>query len=171
RATGFRRDTDGLIDFILLPADTVFRARNLLTVAVQGVEVEGDALSGPVRLALAYTFLDVNTEGLPAGAQAKYVLSNARHSLQGNLTLTRGPLTAGIQALVRDPYDDPAGTPTPRTDRPYGLVNVRAAYALDAFRLPLTVTAEVRNAFDRRVAELYAPLPGRWWIFGVKMGR
>ncbi|HYE57117.1 MAG TPA: TonB-dependent receptor, partial [Rhodothermales bacterium] len=48
RATGFRRDTDGLIDFILLPADTVFRARNLLTVAVQGVEVEADALTGPV---------------------------------------------------------------------------------------------------------------------------
>jgi vitamin B12 transporter len=171
RATGFRRDTDGLIDFILLPADTVYRARNLLTVAVQGVEAEADALVGPARLALAYTFLDVATEGLPAGAQAKYVLSNARHSLQGTITLARGPLTAGLQALVRDPYDDPAGAPTPRTDRPYALVNVRAGFALDAFRVPLVVTAELRNVLDRRVAELYAPLPGRWWLVGVKMGR
>ncbi len=40
RATAFRRTTDGLIDFVRLPADTVYRAQNLLDVTVQGVETE-----------------------------------------------------------------------------------------------------------------------------------
>jgi len=29
----------------------------------------------------------------------------------------------------------------------------------------------VRNVLDRHVAELYAPLPGRWWLVGVKLSR
>ena len=171
--TLFQRETEGLIDFVLAPADTVFRAQNLLDASARGVEAEADAVFGRVRARLAYTYLDLSVRGLPVGAVGKYVLANARHSIQASASARVGPATVALESLLRDPYDDAgANDPDPardgpRTDRPYAVHNVRVSAPIPFRRLPLQLTAEVRNVTDARFTEVFAPLPGRWFVFGV----
>lgn len=161
--TAFHRDTRNLIDYAkLTPADTVFLARNLLRVVTRGVELEADARAtvGPLRLALAagYTYLDAALHDRDPAAQYKYALTAARHLGQGTLSLARGPVRLGLQVLTRRRRDD-AG---------YTVVNARLAYRLAP---SLTLAATVRNAFDAHYAEVFdAPLPGRWWGLGLRLG-
>ncbi|RMH54146.1 MAG: TonB-dependent receptor [Bacteroidetes bacterium] len=54
----------------------------------------------------------------------------------------------------------------------YGLVHARLGYRLRLGPSVLTLSGEVRNVFDTRIAEIFnAPLPGRWWIVGLAWGR
>lgn len=168
RLTGFGRRTDGLIDFVRLAGDSVYRALNLREQTVRGVESELDVRRGPVRAALAYTLLDITTSELPAGAAAKYALLNARHSVQATVGARLGPVDVSVQSLWRDPIDDPGAT-APRQVTPYMLHNVRVGYTLAAFGRVLPLTAEVRNVFDVRATEIFTPLPGRWWLVGVAL--
>ena len=178
RLTGFGRHTDNLIDFVKTSAaDTVFRAQNLLAVTVRGVEAEAVYRKGGAAASFAYTYLDLTRDASGVVA-SKYALQSARHLVQANAAYTvpsgaAQGLTVGASGFWRDPYPNPSAAPgvvSPRTDAPYTVVNLRAAYPLPIARLRLAVTAEVRNAFDTRYVELFAPVMGRWWIVGVRMG-
>lgn len=160
--TAFHRDVENLIDFVRLsPADSVFRARNLLRVRTTGVEIEARAVqdlgAARLRLDLGYTFLDARLRGIPAGAQAKYALTNARHLVQASAALDAGSATLGVQAMAKEPV----------VGDPYQLYNLCVAYALPVQALRLHVTGEVRNVFDTRYTEVFAAMPGRWFVFGV----
>ncbi len=178
RATAFGRRTDGLIDFVRVAGDSVFRAANLREQTVRGLETEADVRRGPVRLSLAYTFLDVTTSPIAAGARAKYALLNARHSVQATASVRLLGAEVAVQSLWRDPIDGPAApmtappapqAPPPRPTTPYMLHNVRVAYAVVLAGRVLPLSVEVRNVFDVRATEVFAPLPGRWWIVGLSL--
>ncbi|GIV58150.1 MAG: hypothetical protein KatS3mg042_1063 [Rhodothermaceae bacterium] len=167
RATLFRRDTDDLIDYVMLtPADTVFLARNVLRVETTGLELDLEARRqvGPVRLraTAAYTYLDAALADTDRVAQYKYALTNARHLGQATLAVDAGAATLSVQALAKERLAGDA----------YEVVHLRAAYRLPAGRARLTLSAEVRNVFGVRYAEVFdAPMPGRWWLLGLRLAR
>ncbi len=163
-ATVFTRRVDNLIDFVkLTPADTVFRAQNLLEVRTDGLELEADGSLdlGVARLRLngAYTYLDAAIENLGPGVQAKYALTNARHLGQLAAALDAGHVTVGVQSLVKQPLDGAA----------YSVHNLRAACTLPLAVARVQLSTEVRNVFDTRYTEVFAAMPGRWLLFGARV--
>ncbi len=166
-ATGFLRDTDNLIDFARLSAqDTVFLARNILSVRTRGLEIDAEARQtlgmGRVRFAASYAWLDAELGDAPAGATFKYVLTNARHLVQGLAAFDAGPASLGLQALWKEPLQGDS----------YGLVNARLGYRFSLRRGSITLSGELRNLFDVQYTEVFdAPMPGRWWLFGLRLSR
>lgn len=166
-ATAFLRDTDNLIDYVrLTPADTVWLARNLLSVRTRGLELDAEAhrYLGPHRLHLAasYAWLDADLGAVTDGVEYKYALTHARHLLQGTATVDVHALQLGLQGLWKEPL---AGAS-------YGVVNARLAYAFTLGRQHLVLSAEVRNLFDVSYSEVFdAPMPRRWWLAGLRWTR
>ena len=163
--TAFYRNTQDLIDYAKLPDEELFVARNVLRAQKRGVELEATTRpalgSAQFHLTGAYTFLDADLSA-DREAQYKYALSSARHLVQGTARLTRGPVRLGLRGLWKD-----------RRARPsYGVLHGRLAYqwVLQGARLGLSL--EVRNLFDRDYADVFdAPMPGRWWILGLRLKR
>ena len=169
-ATGFARRTRDLIDYAqATPEAEVFIARNLHEVATRGLELEAtfDRPVGRTRLRLqsAYTFMDATLDTDADVAGFKYALTSARHLLQGSATLHAGNARLGMQGLWKDRMD---GTGI-ATDR-YSVVHVRAGYTMSLAGTPATLTAEVRNLFDRTYTEVFdAPMPGRTLLVGARI--
>ncbi len=165
-ATAFYRATDNLIDYVLVPGERVFRAENLLRVDTRGLELDAEVTRplGAARLHLAgaYTYLDADVETELPPDRYKYALGHARHLVQGRATLGLGRVSLGVQGLWKDRLVQDS----------YGLVHARLGYRLRLGPSVLTLSGEVRNVFDTRIAEIFnAPLPGRWWIVGLAWGR
>ena len=166
-ATVFTRDTDNLIDYVkLTPADTVFLARNLLRVETTGLELDVNARRplglSVLHLTATYTLLDAVLHDIDQVDQFKYALTHARHSLQGTANLELGPVSVGVQGLWKERLDDTR----------YAVFNTRLAYTLHLGRQRMVLSNELRNVFDKQYAEVFdAPMPGRWWIFGVQVLR
>lgn len=161
--TGFYRDTNNLIDYTKLAAtDANWIARNLVRVQTQGLEVDlsrrierNDEESVSVTASYAYLAATFDRE---SGIEYKYVLTHARHLVQGNLVWVRNNVQASLQQQWKQPLNGSA----------YAVTNIRMEwrpFRLFGFRL----SAEVRNAFDARYTEVFdAPMPRRWWIFGIR---
>lgn len=166
-ATAFLRNTANLIDYVqLAPADTVFLARNVLSVDTRGVEVDASFAQAfgttRWRFDATYTWLDADLGEAHEVHQFKYALTNARHILQGKASVTQGLLTLGLQALWKERLADDS----------YGLLHARLAYRMSLGRQRLIVSSELRNVFDTSYSEVFdAPMPGRWWLFGVSLVR
>lgn len=165
--TVFTRRTRNLIDYAMLtPQDTVFLARNIHTVRTNGLEVDADYSRDigdtRVQLKTSYTRLAADLGDVPEGTSYQYVLTHARHLVQAGVALRRGALSAGLNGQWKDRLE---GTS-------YGLVNLRLGYALYFGRQPLMLTGEVRNLFDTEYMEVFdAPMPGRWWLLGLRFTR
>lgn len=166
-ATSFVRHTTNLIDYVqLAPADTVFLARNVLSVDTRGVELDAtfshDTGTQRFRIDATYTWLDADLGDSDEVHQFKYALSNARHIVQGHATLTQGATTVGLQAFWKERLEGDS----------YAVVNARLAYRLAWGTQRLVLSAEVRNLFDETYSEVFdAPMPGRWWLLGVTVTR
>ena len=166
-ATLFHRRTNDLIDYAMLtPADTVWLARNLHRVKTHGLELDAEAVrtlsTGQVRLTATYTWLDANLGAVPEENVFKYALTNARHLIQAHAAFDVHALSFGTQVLWKDRLQGPS----------YGIVNVRAGYRPDLGRQRIGVFGEIRNLFDADYAEIFdAPMPGRWWLFGLRLVR
>lgn len=165
--TVFTRRTRNLIDYAMLtPQDTVFLARNIHTVRTNGLEVDADysRYIGDTRVQLktSYTRLAADLGDVPEGTTYQYVLTNARHQLQAGVTLRWSAFTAGLNGQWKDRLEGSS----------YGLMNLRLGYALHFGSRPLLLTAEVRNLFDTEYMEVFdAPMPGRWWLLGIRYAR
>ena len=169
-ATAFGRRTTDLIDYAQETPDAeVFVARNLHEVSTRGVELEATlnrtVRSARVHLQSAYTFMDATLDTDADVAGYKYALTSARHLLQGSATLHVRNARLGLQGLWKDRMD---GTGIV-TDR-YGLVHARAGYTVSIAGTPATLTAEVRNLFDRSYTEVFdAPMPDRTLLVGARV--
>jgi vitamin B12 transporter len=163
--TGFCRATDNAIDY--LRQSGVFVARNLDRTTTTGLETELslDRRLGTVGLNLsgAYTLLDATLDGQRPAADYKYGLNSARHHVQGNVSLSAGPVTLGLQGLWKDRIRD-AGAATDR----YGVMHGRLGYDTRLSGARVTLSVELRNAFDRQYSEVFdAPMPGRTLLVGA----
>ncbi|PSQ59568.1 MAG: TonB-dependent receptor [Bacteroidetes bacterium QH_10_64_19] len=163
--TGFRRATDNAIDY--LRQSGVFVARNLDRTTTTGLETELslDRRLGAVGLNLsaAYTLLDATLDGQRPAADYKYGLNSARHHVQGNVSLSAGAVTLGLQGLWKDRIRNAGGA----TDR-YGVVHGRLGYDTRLSGARVTLSVELRNAFDRPYSEVFdAPMPGRTLMVGA----
>ena len=166
-ATAFHRRTDEQIDYAMLtPADTVWLARNLHRVETHGLELDAEVThalgAGQLRLTATYTWLDANLGAVAEGSVFKYALTNARHLFQAHAAFDVRALSFGTQMLWKDRLEGSS----------YSVVSVRAGYRLDLGRQRLGLFSEIRNLFDTDYAEIFdAPMPGRWWLFGVRLAR
>jgi iron complex outermembrane receptor protein len=161
--TGFHRATQNAIDY--LRREGVFVARNLDRTTTTGLETElsADRRLGAVGLTLnaAYTLLDATLDGRRPPSAYKYGLNSARHHVQGSAALRAGPVTVGLQGTWKDRL------PALATDQ-YGVVHGRLGYTTRWAGARATLSAELRNAFDREYTEVFdAPLPGRTLIVGA----
>ncbi len=165
RATLFYRDVDNLIDFARSSPNAVFFADNLRNVQTTGGEAEVSAYRTLGRVGLSadvgYTYLDATIDGLAEDVQAKYALTSARHLVQAHLHASLGRIGVGVQSVARTPDSDVIDA--------YMVHNVRAAFALPLTGVDARLTLEVRNLLDEDYADLFAPMPGRWWLFGARM--
>ena len=83
-------------------------------------------------------------------------------TLQAHAAFDVRALSLGTQVLWKDRLVGPS----------YSVVNVRAGYRLDLGRQRLGLFSEIRNLFDTNYAEIFdAPMPRRWWLFGVQLVR
>ena len=167
RATGFWRRTDDLIDYartVLAPGDTVFQSQNVLQTTTRGLELDAEVRRrvGPVRLTTraGYTLLDTDLATDRAPADLKYALTHSRHHLRGSVTAALGGASLGAQAFWKERLDGET----------YGVVHLRAGYAVPVFGSRVGLHGEVQNLFDRRYAEVFgAPMPGRRWLVGARL--
>ncbi|PQJ34917.1 TonB-dependent receptor [Salinibacter sp. 10B] len=165
--TGFHRSTENAIDY--LRREAVFVARNLDRTTTTGLETEMtfDRQMGPagVRLSAAYTFLDATLDAQRPTTAYKYGLNSARHHVQGSAAMTVGAVTVSLQGTWRDRLTD-IGLATDR----YGVVHSRLAYQTRLGGARTTLSAEVRNAFDRQYSEIFdAPMPNRTLLVGASV--
>lgn len=170
--TGFHRTTDNAIDYALqTPASgpDFFKAQNLDRTTTTGLETELalDRRVGAVGVNLdaAYTLLDATLDGREPVSAYKYGLNSARHHVQGNASMTAGPVTLGLQGVWKDRLRDAPLA----TDR-YGVVHGRLGYATRLSGARTTLSLELRNAFDRAYSEIFdAPMPGRTLLVGASV--
>src|SRR5690606_18390081 len=109
-----------------------------------------------------YTWLDPEIGAVEPGIEHKYVLTHARQLFQAVATLDAGPIQIGLQHLWKERL----------TEANYHVVDVRLAYAWAFGRQRLVLSGEIRNLFDTAYSEIFdAPMPGRWWIAGLRISR
>ena len=130
----------------------------------RALELDADAhrrLRGAlVHAAVTYAWLDADLGDVAEGVQYKYALTNARHLLQATSTVDVRGLRLGLQGLWKERL----------TGESYAVLNGRVAYRMEAGPGSVTVSVEARNMFDVEYTEVFnAPMPGRWWIFGVRL--
>lgn len=168
--TVFSRSTTDLIDYTRRSNTEFFRANNILTVETRGLETEATltrrfAPETRLRFTGAYTFLDAELEDTAENLQYTYVLNSARHHVQSTATLQHQNVRIGLQGH----WKEHMAAPTP-ADKRYGVLNLTAGYRLPLSSTDLTLTGELRNAFNTEYSEvLDAPMPGRWWILGAEV--
>jgi len=168
--TGFHRTTQSAIDYSLQERESgpaYFQAQNLDRTTTTGLESELtlNQQVGPadVRLNAGYTLLDATLDGQQPIGEYKYGLNSARHHVQGSASLRTGPVTLGLQGLWKDRLRD-AGLATNQ----YGVVHMRLGYRTRLRGVRTTISAAVRNLFDRQYSEVFdAPLPGRTLLVGA----
>ncbi|GAB5520150.1 MAG: TonB-dependent receptor plug domain-containing protein [Rhodothermales bacterium] len=160
-ATAFRRITDNLIDYVkVTPADTVFLARNLFEVDTRGLELDGTLQASAFDLRLSYTLLDATLNDAEQVAEYKYALTNARHILQVQGNVQLGAVRVGLHGLWKEPLDSEA----------YGVVGARVQYGFTWGTRRLALSLDIRNLFDTACTEVFdAPMPGRWFIAGLRV--
>jgi outer membrane cobalamin receptor len=162
--TGFRRVTHDLIDYAMTsPEDTVFLARNLHRVRTVGLEAELEARrswSGfEGAFTTSYSLLDADIGQVDDDVSFKYALAHARHLLQSTLTVRRGRITVGGRGLYKDPIDGES----------YLVAHLRAGFVPPLASGRLTLEGELRNVFDATYTDIFdAPMPGRWWLAGLR---
>jgi len=167
--TGFGRTTQNSIDYLKKPDSFVFRARNLDRTTTTGLETEMSLKRrvgrAGVNLNAAYTLLDARFETEFPTENYKYALTNARHLVQGSASIDADPVTLGVQGLWKDRLRD-SGLATDK----YGVIHTRLAYRTQLVGARTTVSAEVRNVFDREYTEIFdAPMPGRTLLVGASV--
>ena len=169
-ATGFWRDTDGLIDFALEPDAEFFQSRNVLSVETLGIETElrGRHATGTnsfLEATVAYTGLDATIGDVDDGVLYTYAVSSARHHVQTTLRAQWRAVGASIQHQWKERLDAPEPA-----DLQYQVANARAYYNASILGTQATASVEVRNVFDRSYSEVFnAPMPERWWLVGLSV--
>lgn len=164
-ATGFVRNTRELIDYLL--EENVFHARNLDS-RTRGLELEATLdrhiRAGQLHLRSGYTFLDSEFDVTPV-SDYKYAPTTLRHLVQGSASITVGSTTLGLQGLWRDRI-----VRTGLETGSYAVFHGRIGQTIRVGTRRASLSAEVRNLFDRQYSEIFdAPMPGRWWIIGAEV--
>jgi vitamin B12 transporter len=179
--TYFYRQVDNLIEEVsdLLPGPTAGvpeTAAGFNTNArLQGVELIAHAQPLPwLQLSANYTYLNV-------GSQTGPLLNRPRHRGTFAAIARRSGLFAGgdegtaavqVYAVGSRLSPDPFSTPEPfqpETLDGYGRTDLALSYRFGGVLAPLTVTAAVRNLFNRDYQESIGyPAPPAWFLIGLR---
>ncbi len=161
-STVFYRSIDNLIDYSRLPGRDLFVARNILHAETRGLELGFNArkyfTSSSISLNLFYTLLNKQIGALAQNVEYKYALKGARQFIQGNLKYQKGGIILALRGLWKDR----------RSRKSYSVIHAKAGYRIPLAAQSLSLSLAVRNIFDAQYSDIFnAPMPGRWFIFGV----
>lgn len=157
-ANVFYRDNDKLIDWVLDPSDSVWKAQNFSEIATKGLELSAiwqfPAYSYLNRIQLSYNFLNQNLQD--SELTSRYTLEHLQHQLIFNINHTIiGNLKNDFRAryIKRIDQDD------------YWLVDDRLFY--DAHIIQ--IFAQATNITNTSYSEVMTPMPGRWFRVGIQL--
>lgn len=162
-STVFYRDVDNLIDWSRLAGQDLYVARNILQAQTRGLELGLNTHKAFSNSAISfnafYTWLHKEIGTSNKNVDYKYALKGAKQLIQGSLQFNRGPITLALRGLWKDR----------RSRKSYTLMHARADYSLPFAANRFSISLSVRNVVDTEYSDIFdAPMPGRWWIFGMQ---
>ncbi len=163
-STVFYRTVDNLIDYSRLPGKDLFVARNILHAETRGLELGLNAYRyfGGSQLSFNafYTILHKEIGSTAQNAEYKYALKGARQLIQGNVQFEKENILLALRGLWKDR----------RSRKSYSVIHARAAYKIPFAEKRISLSVAVRNIFNTQYSDIFdAPMPNRWWIFGVQL--
>ncbi|GIV31763.1 MAG: TonB-dependent receptor [Saprospiraceae bacterium] len=163
QASWFRRNGKDLIDWVRA-ADTLrWKPLNYQELNTTGVDLNmsvffplfAPRLKALERLSIGYTWIDSELQD-PGEGLSRYSLEHLQH--QFTAALTYKPL-GNLRHTVHCRYADRVSLPA------YTVVDTRLSYSFEKIEINLSVN----NLFDKSYRESnLVPMPGRWWMVGVK---
>lgn len=179
KATGFLRQSDNLIDYVVtneskingigdLQTDANYNfAQNISSVNTNGFEVE-NWLRFPLserwqaNWSMGYTYVNTSNED---DVLSIYLSSHARHLWTTQFQAYNDRFELGLSGRFKDRNPRAAEAIGQRVDASYQVWNFRARATVWN---GLGVTATVHNLFDAAYQDILgAPMPGRWIMGGV----
>lgn len=176
KATGFFRQSDRLIDYVMTPASQIgavgdlqseadyLFARNIADVNTQGVEFEVHhsfklAEHNELMLIGGYTFTNTGNQ---EDVISVYIANHARHLATLSTIWRVDRFNFNISGLYKARNERFASAINSTLDPQYLLWNSRCSYRLTD---KLSISAQVQNIFDVDYENILgAPMPGRWFI-------
>ncbi len=157
----FLRDAEDVIDWTRTSEQEPWKARNVAENTTQGFELGFDlyprALLSTTPLSavnIAYTYLDSDWD--TGQLESKYVLDHLCHQLHGSIILD---WFEGLTQAVKARYEERVAGDS------HVVVDTRLTYEWHQYQVFLEVT----NLLDEEYVESgFAPMPGRWFVGGVK---
>ena len=155
----FQRKTENVIDWSKnTAADTVWLARNILTVENLGAEVSLQTKIEKIQLHINYNFLDAKLDN-PNNYLFKYALNNAKHV--ASIRAIRE--IYGFQTMLQGFYKKPLLN----TAKDYVVFDVKATNPFDWDVVKGSFWLEVRNILNKSYADLFdAQMPKRGFYAG-----
>ncbi len=176
KATGFLRQSDRLIDYVLTPAaqigevgdlqsdaDYLF-ARNIANVNTRGLEFEAHysqkfAEDNELIMVAGYTFINTGNE---EDVISVYIANHARHLATFSTIWKLNRFNFNVSGLYKARNERFASAINSTLDPEYMIWNSRCTYQ---FTDKLSISAQVQNIFDVYYENILgAPMPRRWLI-------
>lgn len=158
-ATWFQRETTNQIDYVscfTAPGDPLCAAPgggtrfgyydNIARTEAQGLELEGEALAGPLRFEANYTWTDATNEAVGSPSQGKRLARRPEHQgyMAGTWEATSGGSATVAVRHVGEAFDNAANTSRLEART---LLDLRAAWPV---RENTEVYGRVENVFDEQ---------------------
>lgn len=183
KATGFARQSDNLIDYILAnekaigsvseagilqPNADYYFAQNIEDVRTFGIELESDLVhmigdDKYLTWNVGYTYLNTSNR---EDVISVYISNHARHLVTTSLAIQWGRFDIGINGLYKNRNIRQAPAIGRELSPDYQLWNIRTGFRVIDH---LDVQLQVRNLFDVQYQNILgAPMPGRWVMAGFR---
>lgn len=162
-ASYFYRKVDNLIDWVRNDVQEAWRSENFLQNTVKGLTLSADyrinkSTDWNLITGVSYTYLDarMNQKGLQFNL-SKYALESLKHQLSGKLMTNFKKVSFSITERFQERIQK----------KSYFLTDFRLGYSFNRYYL----FADATNIFDKQYIEVaQAPMPGRWFNLGLKVG-
>lgn len=181
KATGFLRQGDRLIDYVLTPAAVIgnvgdldpegeyFFAQNITDVRANGAELElvyTKRINERRRMTLSGGYTFVNTYNRD-GVVSVYIANHARHLATASAMVTEGRWSLNISGLYKARDARAAEGINATLDPDYMLWNGNVGFRISE---NFSLSGQVMNIFDTDYQNILgAPMPGRWMIGSVQV--
>lgn len=155
KLSGFLRHTDNAIDWIKLPENTLWNARNVGEIKTKGFEIQAEQkFTDFMKISAGYTFLESSYVNATNSA-SKYITDHLKHQLIGKLQLN---FLKYFTNELSYRYQERLNAES------YNLLDNKLGFNKDNFGAYILVN----NLTNTRYSEAFGvPMPGRWISVGV----
>lgn len=155
KLSGFMRNTDNAIDWVKLPENTLWNARNVGEIKTKGFEVQAERrISDLLKLSAGYTYID-SDYGNTNSFASKYVAEHLKHQFIAKMQLNfLNYFTNELSYRYQERINSES----------YNLLDNKLSFNKNNFGVYILVN----NLTNTHYSEAFGvPLPGRWFQAGV----